>query len=49
MPAPPQPLASLSQVLHTPSAKDGVPDWLENDLRVVGCMLIQEAGILMKL
>ena len=49
MPPMPHPLASLAQVLLTPSAKDGLPADLENDLRVAGCMLIQEAGIMLKL
>jgi hypothetical protein len=49
MPHPPQPLASLQQVLVTPSRQDGVPEDLEDDLRVVGCVLIQELGILLEL
>lgn len=46
---PPQPLVSLEQVLVTPSGADGVPSDLEDDLRVLGCMLIQELGILLQL
>jgi hypothetical protein len=49
MPHPPHPLATVSQILLTPSAADGVSEQLEDDLRVVGCMLIQEAGILLDL
>lgn len=45
----PQPLASTSQLLSTPLAEDGIPGEVEDDLRVVGCMLIQEAGIMLKL
>jgi hypothetical protein len=46
---PPHPLATVSQVVETPSHKDGVPRSLEEDLRVAGCMLIQEAGIMLTL
>lgn len=49
MPPRPHPLATLSQILDTPSSGDGVPPDLEADLRVAGCMLIQEAGILLEL
>jgi hypothetical protein len=45
----PQPLASTSQLISTPSTEDGVPKSVENDLRVAGCMLIQEAGIMLNL
>ena len=49
MPHPPHPLASLSQILSTPSSQDGLPRNLEDDLRVAGCMLIQEAGVMLEL
>lgn len=49
MPSPPHPLASIDQILETPSRRDGIPEELENDLRVVGCQLIQESGVLLKL
>jgi hypothetical protein len=49
MPHPPQPLASLQQVLVTPSRQDGVPEDLEDDLRVMGCVLIQELGVMLEL
>jgi len=42
------PLASIDQVRHTPSAEDGIPLELEDDLRAYGCKLIQQAGILLK-
>lgn len=42
------PFASLSQIKSTPSAEDGIPHELEEDLRVYGCKLIQQAGILLK-
>jgi hypothetical protein len=42
------PLASVAQVERTPSREDGIPDDLEDDLRVYGCKLIHEAGILLK-
>jgi len=48
-PQQPQPLASTSQLISTPSTDDGVPKTLENDLRVAGCMMIQEAGIMLNL
>lgn len=48
-PAAPQPLAALSQILSSPSYEDGLPTELEDDLRVAGCMLIQEAGIMLEL
>ncbi|EJU02154.1 cyclin-L1 [Dacryopinax primogenitus] len=41
------PLASAAQISQTPSRADGVPDWLEEDLRAEGCRLIQSAGILL--
>lgn len=42
------PLASLVQIEKTPSREDGLPDYLEEDLRAYGCRLIHEAGILLK-
>lgn len=45
----PQPLASTSQLVSTPSAKDGLPKQVEDDLRVAGCMMIQEAGVMLGL
>ncbi|ODO06633.1 hypothetical protein I350_03991 [Cryptococcus amylolentus CBS 6273] len=45
----PHPLATLQQIVATPSAGDGVPSDVEGDLRTAGCMLIQEAGVMMKL
>lgn len=44
-----QPLASAAQIAQTPSRADGVPAWLEEDLRAYGCKLIQQAGVLLKL
>ncbi len=41
------PLASLSQIQSTPSAQDGVPHGIEEDLRAYGCRLIHQAGILL--
>ena len=41
------PLASLSQIQSTPSAQDGVPHTIEEDLRAYGCKLIHQAGILL--
>ncbi len=41
------PLASLSQIQSTPSAQDGVPHSIEEDLRAYGCKLIHQAGILL--
>ena len=41
-------LASLEQIKNTPSRQDGIPADLEEDLRVYGCKLIQQAGILLK-
>jgi hypothetical protein len=34
---------------NTPSRKDGVMEELESNLRIYGCELIQQAGILLKL
>lgn len=45
----PHPLATLAQLASTLSAQDGIPRELEEDLRVVGCMMIQEAGIMLDL
>lgn len=42
------PLASLSQIQQTPSQTDGIPKDVEDDLRICGCKLIQEAGVLLK-
>ena len=41
------PLASLEQIENTPSRLDGIPAELEEDLRVYGCKLITEAGVLL--
>lgn len=49
MPPTPHPLATVEQVVSSPSAADGVPAEVERDLRTVGCMMIQEAGVLMEL
>jgi hypothetical protein len=49
MPPTPHPLATVEQIVSTPSGRDGVPAELEADLRTVGCMMIQEAGVLMDL
>ncbi|WVR07480.1 hypothetical protein IAU60_004522 [Kwoniella sp. DSM 27419] len=45
----PHPLATPEQIVQTPSARDGLPGGTEADLRVAGCMLIQEAGVMMSL
>jgi hypothetical protein len=42
------PLAILSQVEQTPSNEEGIPSNLEDDLRILGCQLIQQTGILLK-
>jgi hypothetical protein len=42
------PLATLSQIEQTPSNEDGIPSTLEDDLRTLGCQLIQQAGVLLK-
>lgn len=49
MPRTPHPLASVEQIYSPPSRQDGVPAELESDLRVAGCMLIQEAGVMLSL
>lgn len=49
VPHAPHPLATVEQIVNTPSRRDGVPYELEMDLRVGGCMLIQEAGIMLQL
>lgn len=36
-------------LLNSPSRSDGVDEETENELRIFGCELIQEAGILLKL
>ncbi|KAL7416818.1 cyclin-like protein [Mrakia frigida] len=43
------PLASLDQIRLTPSREDGIPQLLEDDLRMYGAQMIQEAGRLSKL
>ncbi|OCF42707.1 cyclin-dependent protein kinase regulator [Kwoniella heveanensis CBS 569] len=45
----PHPLATLEQIASTPSYNDEIPSEVEADLRVAGCMLIQEAGIMLDL
>ncbi|KAK0533503.1 hypothetical protein OC834_002223 [Tilletia horrida] len=45
----PNTLAGLHQLRETPSQADGVPADLEEELRVYGCQLIQQAGILLQL
>ncbi len=42
------PLASLAQIQETPSARDGIPQDLEDDLRAYGAKMIQQAGVLLK-
>lgn len=42
------PLATLAQIQETPSARDGIPSELEEDLRAYGAKLIQQAGVLLK-
>ena len=37
------------QLLDSPSRKDGVLESAEYTLRIFGCTLVQEAGILLKL
>jgi hypothetical protein len=39
----------LEVLENTPSRREGIPESLENDLRMVGCDYIQSAGILLKL
>lgn len=41
------PLATLEQIENTPSRQDGIPAELEEDLRIYGCKLISEAGVLL--
>lgn len=43
------PLASIDQLINTPSRKHGISKELEDDLRNLGAELIQSAGILLKL
>ncbi|CAD6908701.1 unnamed protein product [Tilletia controversa] len=45
----PNTLAGLHQLSETPSRADGIPNDLEEELRVYGCQLIQQAGILLHL
>lgn len=42
-------LATKEQVSCTPSRQDGIPSDLEDEIRVYGCQLIQEAGMLLNL
>ena len=42
-------LASEAQVLETPSRADGIPEHIEDTLRLYGCQSIQQAGILLRL
>ncbi|PWN34657.1 cyclin-like protein [Meira miltonrushii] len=42
-------LATKEQVTCTPSRQDGIPCDLEDEIRVYGCRLIQEAGMLLGL
>jgi hypothetical protein len=43
------PIANLSQITQSPSKSDGIDEILEDDLRCLGCELIQNGGILLKL
>jgi hypothetical protein len=45
----PHPLATLQQLIQTPSQKDGISRHVEDDLRALGCMLVQEAGVMLDL
>nr|XP_019011439.1 cyclin-dependent protein kinase regulator [Kwoniella pini CBS 10737]OCF50220.1 cyclin-dependent protein kinase regulator [Kwoniella pini CBS 10737] len=45
----PHPLATLDQIIKSPSSIDGIPKEVEDDLRTTGCMLIQEAGVMLGL
>ncbi|TPX59785.1 hypothetical protein PhCBS80983_g02208 [Powellomyces hirtus] len=40
---------TVAQLERTPSEEDGIPKALENELRALGCELIQSAGILLRL
>ncbi len=40
---------SHQQMLDSPSRRDGVDENVENLLRIYGCEIIQECGILLKL
>lgn len=42
-------LATAEQYRDTPSSQDGISADLEEELRVYGCQLIQQAGILLEL
>lgn len=42
-------LANKDQVLDTPSRSDGIPEHIEDTLRLYGCQSIQQAGILLGL
>lgn len=46
---PPHPLATLEQLTTTPSMRDGLEWHVEKELRVVGCMHVQEMGVLLEL
>ncbi|KAN0059811.1 hypothetical protein ACQY0O_008385 [Thecaphora frezii] len=42
-------LASEEQLALSPSRQDGIPEVLETQIRIYGCQLIQDAGILLDL
>jgi transcription initiation factor TFIIIB Brf1 subunit/transcription initiation factor TFIIB len=42
-------LLSIEQIKNTPSRKENIDEQLEDTMRVFGCNLIQDAGILLKL
>ncbi|PWN49698.1 cyclin-like protein [Violaceomyces palustris] len=42
-------LATEDQLANSPSRRDGIPPHLEDELRVYGCQLIQQAGVLLDL
>jgi cyclin L len=42
-------LVTKEQVICTPSRQDGIPCDLEDEIRVYGCQLIQDAGMLLGL
>ena len=42
-------LLTLEQLQRTPSREDGISEDQEDNLRQLGCHLIQTAGILLKL
>jgi hypothetical protein len=45
----PNAVVTREQFFTTPSMREGVPRELEDQLRMLGCELIQSAGILLKL